>query len=104
MTTTSTPTVVANTMSLGKVAVADGIVYLLTDCCGASATGTEQGTACRACYRPVPEWKGWAALADNATLAHEFARLLVLATPAYAASPTILADMAGSLAGAVRAA
>jgi hypothetical protein len=27
-----------------------GQVYALTDCCQASATGTDDGTACRSCY------------------------------------------------------
>jgi hypothetical protein len=31
----------------------DGLVYGLTECCQASATGTDDGTACRSCYELV---------------------------------------------------
>lgn len=30
-----------------------GWTWYLTDCCDASAKGSECGTVCRACYRPV---------------------------------------------------
>lgn len=30
-----------------------GLVYPLTPCCEASATGTEDGIACRSCYEEV---------------------------------------------------
>lgn len=32
-----------------------GEPWALTPCCNASATGTESGIACRACYGPVPD-------------------------------------------------
>lgn len=46
-------------------AASDGIVYLLTSCCGASATGTEAGVACRACYCPIDDRMGMAWLAAD---------------------------------------
>lgn len=30
-----------------------GLVYPLTPCCQASATGTDYGTACRSCYEEI---------------------------------------------------
>ena len=30
-----------------------GLIYPLTPCCDASATGTEWGTACRSCYEEI---------------------------------------------------
>jgi|LakMenEpi03Aug12_release.lakeMendotaPanAssembly.Ray.scaffolds.fasta_scaffold01021_69 hypothetical protein len=36
----------------------DGLVYGLTECCQASATGTDDGTACRSCYEPVADSLG----------------------------------------------
>lgn len=57
MTTTHEPVLV------GKYAFADhedvtfvkayGLIYPLTTCCQATATGTEWGTACRACYEEI---------------------------------------------------
>lgn len=37
-----------------------GIVYHLTDCCGASVTGTERGVSCRSCYKTVDSALGMA--------------------------------------------
>lgn len=37
----------------GRWALADGIVYPLTDCCGASGKGSGDGVVCRKCYKPV---------------------------------------------------
>ena len=42
------------------IAESDGIVYVLTDCCEASVTGTVDGAACRHCFRPVPDSMGMA--------------------------------------------
>lgn len=39
-------------------AMADGIVYALTPCCGASAKGSAHGVVCRACYAPIPSVYG----------------------------------------------
>ena len=52
-------------VTIAKFAHSDSIVYLLTTCCGASATGTEHGTACRACYKPIPDTMGMAWTADQ---------------------------------------
>lgn len=49
----------------GTFATCDGIVYFLTECCGASATGTEHGTACRGCYRPIDSRLGMAWTANE---------------------------------------
>ena len=46
-------------------AASDGVVYFLTECCGASATGTTRGTACRGCYRPLDDRFGMAWMADT---------------------------------------
>lgn len=35
-----------------------GLVYPLTPCCEASATGTDYGTACRSCYEEVSSMFG----------------------------------------------
>lgn len=43
----------------------DGMVYFLTECCKASATGTSHGVACRACYELVDERLGMAWLASS---------------------------------------
>jgi len=51
-----------------KLAAADGLLYLLTPCCGASAKGSggsPTGVVCRACYLPIPAWMGWGALAAD---------------------------------------
>lgn len=47
---------------LGKVQwVTDGrLVWPTTPCCGASATGTMDGTACRSCYTEVDPYFGLA--------------------------------------------
>ena len=39
-------------------AMADGVVYALTPCCGASAKGSAHGVVCRACYAPIPSVYG----------------------------------------------
>ena len=54
-----------------RLANADGMLYLLTACCKASAKGSGDGVVCRACYRPIPDWMGWATLTDNAEEAVE---------------------------------
>jgi hypothetical protein len=60
----TTPVTVLDALETHVVAC-DGIAYLLTRCCQASATGTERGVACRACYAPLPEWMGWATLTGD---------------------------------------
>jgi predicted Fe-S protein YdhL (DUF1289 family) len=64
--TTTLPvvTTLASTM-LGDVVVSDGIVYILTPCCKASAKGGERGVICRSCHRLLPDNAGWAALATD---------------------------------------
>jgi hypothetical protein len=42
----------------GSLAANDGMVYFLTPCCGATATGTEDGTACRGCYTLIDDYYG----------------------------------------------
>lgn len=37
----------------GSIAGSDGLLYFLTPCCGASATGTIGGTGCRGCYELI---------------------------------------------------
>lgn len=49
----------------GTFATSDGIIYFLTDCCGASAKGTERGTACRGCFRLIDQRLGMAWLAAD---------------------------------------
>lgn len=49
---------------VAALAVADGMLYPLTECCGASATGSGSGVACRACYRPVADALGWCTMLD----------------------------------------
>lgn len=53
-----------------------GMVYYRTECCGASATGSGDGVACRACYRPVSDELGRAwMVADEASWAAYAERL-----------------------------
>jgi hypothetical protein len=44
--------------SIGWVADSEGMRYYLTDCCGASAKGSEVGIVCRSCYHLIPEELG----------------------------------------------
>lgn len=46
----------------GALAATEGMVYFLSPCCRASATGTEHGAACRACYTPLPSIYGAAVM------------------------------------------
>jgi hypothetical protein len=48
-----------------QLAVCDDMAYYLTSCCQASAKGCEFGTACRACYSPIDDWMGDAAMTDD---------------------------------------
>lgn len=52
------------------VVLNDGIAFILTDCCGATATGSTMcentGVACRACYAEIHEAFGMAWLAGTA--------------------------------------
>jgi hypothetical protein len=67
MTTFTAPTVLAST-AFGSVVENDGIVYLLTKCCAASAKGSANvpsGVCCRACYAEIDRSAGWAALASD---------------------------------------
>ena len=48
---TSSPIVLTvHTAHWGAVAASEGLIFFLSKCCGASATGTTGGTACRSCY------------------------------------------------------
>lgn len=62
---TTTTTRVLDVVTNGELRVADGIVYLLTTCCGASAKGGEHGVICRACYAPIDERFGMAWMAAD---------------------------------------
>jgi hypothetical protein len=62
----------------GRVVTSDGILYMLTACCRASVTGTERGVACRACYAPVAEHLGWAALVSDPGAAASLSRVLAI--------------------------
>ena len=66
-TTTQVTTTTMPDLSIdgGTFAACDGIVYFLTDCCKASAKGTERGTCCRSCYRLIDERLGMAWLAAD---------------------------------------
>lgn len=86
MATTATPKLLASTM-VGDVVVMDGIVYLLTRCCGASAKGSANsptGVCCRACYAPLPESAGWAAMVDDEDGPARLAELLRPSVAQYA--------------------
>ena len=57
-----------------RLASADGLLYLLTPCCQASAKGSANsptGVVCRACYMPIPAWMGWGVSVVNAESAVE---------------------------------
>ena len=73
MTTTTTITTECG-VKVGAMLVADHVlVYPLTACCGAAATGGSitdyypDGIACKGCYEPVPAYHGidgWAAVVE----------------------------------------
>ena len=65
MATIVTTTTIRDLALDATFATSDGIVYYLTSCCRASATGTERGTACRGCYRVIDERLGMAWLAAD---------------------------------------
>ena len=67
---TTLPTTV-DVPGVRALAVCEGMLFPLTECCAASATGSGSGVACRACYRPVPGYLGWAVMvqADGAEAA-----------------------------------
>lgn len=68
-----------------RVAVAYGMAYYLTGCCGASAKGVEHGVACRSCYSLIPDWMGDAVTADDTRERVElFASRVTLGTDAVA--------------------
>lgn len=71
----TTPTTVLDSLG-ARVVACDGILYVLTECCQASATGTTYGTACRSCYSVLPEWAGWATLVAAEGAAESLAWLL----------------------------
>lgn len=43
---------------VGVIAESEGFRYYITECCAASATGTDDGTACRNCYSEVSDALG----------------------------------------------
>jgi hypothetical protein len=70
MSTTITAPVVLASVLGGDVALQDGMVYRLTDCCKASGKGSAScstGVCCRKCYRAVDATFGWGAYADDPT-------------------------------------
>lgn len=69
--TIAAPTLLAEDM-IGRLVLADGMVYYLTSCCGASATGSADGVACRACYRPVSHelGRGWVVSDESSWVAY----------------------------------
>ena len=81
MSTTTAPAGTTSTTSgpewlcsdlVGRLVVLEGMVYYLTACCGASATGISEGVACRACYRPVSYELGrvWLASDESSWVAY----------------------------------
>lgn len=44
----------------GALRLSDGMIWLMTPCCGASAKGMEWGIGCRACYNEVDDALGMA--------------------------------------------
>jgi hypothetical protein len=71
MTRSLTPTFELPTVTVlgrdatGCVAESDGMRYYLTDCCAASAKGCDGYVGCRACYRPIDDALGGAAMAPE---------------------------------------
>lgn len=66
--------------------VADGIVYPLTECCQASAKGSDSptGVVCRKCYSTQDEAMGWGVAVSDDNLETEmrlFLNKMVLASP-----------------------
>lgn len=80
----------------GILAVNDGIVFYLTECCKASGKGSSNsptGVCCRACYQPVPEVLAGAWLVSDGgawkTWAEEFTAWAVEANAANATSDVL---------------
>lgn len=55
---TTTDVLVIGRDAVGVIAECEGFRYYVTDCCGASATGTDYGIACRKCRHVVSEMLG----------------------------------------------
>lgn len=49
----------------GALVASEGMIYFLSACCRASATGTTFGTACRGCYQPLPSIYGSCVMHDE---------------------------------------
>jgi hypothetical protein len=62
---TITTTESRDIVTIGKLATSDGVVYLLTRCCEASAKGGLHGVICRNCHTPVPDLFGMAWMAED---------------------------------------
>jgi hypothetical protein len=89
--TTITTTTIPDLVTGGTLAHADGIVYILTTCCGASAKGVEYGAACRKCYTPISDLFGMAWTADEfADNYPEWVRAHSTLTEAAKAAPGVL--------------
>jgi hypothetical protein len=67
MPSTISTTVTTISMGIdGDLAISGGMVYYLTPCCKASATGCADYVGCRACYKPVADALGDGWMADDA--------------------------------------
>jgi len=73
----STVTTLAST-PIGDVVTADGMVYVLTACCGASGKGGATSVVCRKCYATVGEVhaRGWELHSERFVGTDELAALL----------------------------
>lgn len=94
---------------VGVLAVNAGIVFYLSPCCSASATGSGNGVACRACYRPIADalGMGWLASDDAAWDRWVTEWLAADATEAPAAmvasNATLIRELAARIRGQVAA-
>lgn len=55
----------------GTLAQQDGTLYLLTPCCGDTATNTADGTTCRSCNRQIDPFYGKTASTEQPDFAAE---------------------------------
>ena len=60
----------------GQIVASHGMIYPLTPCCKASATGTEYGTACRSCYQEIDPMYGFCAVINDANAHRDLEMIL----------------------------
>ena len=104
LTETNGPQKIADAAGIALV-VSDGLVYPLSECCGASAKGSSSptGVVCRKCYNTLPEIMGWGVSVNNENLEAELVWFLSEAVLASAEAIERAAALFAQRARAVKA-